>query len=66
MNIIKITVEVNGKKISEQHQEIAKNTYDQIARICNERKADITDLLINDITELTAEEAEEILMSWDM
>ena len=66
MNTIKITIEVNGQKLSENYQRIEKTTYNEIVKICDERKASITDLLINDITEMTPQEAEEILFSWDI
>lgn len=66
MNTIKITIEVNGQKLIESYQKIEKTTYNEIVKICDERKANISDLLINDITEMTPQEAEEILFSWDI
>lgn len=65
MVIIEINVEINGVRY-ETTQKIEEGTYNEILKICNERKCNITDLLINDITEMTPEEAEEIVCSWDM
>lgn len=62
---IKINVEVNGVHYEEM-QEIEESTYNAILKSCKERKCSITDLLINDITEMTPEEAEEIVYSWDI
>ena len=65
MVIIEINVEINGVRY-ETTQKIEEGTYNEILKICNERKCNITDLLINNITEMTPEEAEEIVCSWDM
>ena len=66
MNTIKITIEVNGQKLLEEYQQIEKTTFDHIEKICEERKASIADLLINDITEMTPQDAENILFSYDV
>ena len=63
---IKINIELAGKKKPEITFTMNEEVYNKIINICEERKADITDLLINDITEMTPEQAEEIVMGWDM
>lgn len=63
---IKITIEFNGKVHTTVNQQLEDKTFEEICKICAERKADITDLLINDITEMTAAKAEEVVMGWDM
>ena len=63
---IKITTEIEGLKKIESYQMIDKKTLFEILRVCAERKTNITGLLINDITEMTPEEAEEIILSWDL
>ena len=66
MTEIKITIEINNKKHSETPMQIETETFKKIQEICKERKTSIEELIINDITEMTAEEAEEIICSWDM
>lgn len=65
MTEIKITIEINGHN-STQTMELETETYEEIERICNERKCSISDLIVNDITEMTPEQAEEIIFNWDM
>ena len=66
MTEIKIKIEINNNKHSETTMQIETETFNKIQEICKERKTTITDLILNDITEITAEEAEEIICSWDM
>lgn len=46
--------------------EYDEEKWDKIAKMCDERKANITSLLESYLDGLTPEKAEEILMSWDM
>lgn len=66
MTEITITIEVNGKIIEKVNMDMDADTYNKINEICKERKYPISDLIINDITEMTPEKAEEIVYSWDM
>lgn len=66
MTEIKITIEINNKEHSETTMQIETETFNKIQEICKERKTSIGALILNDITEMTAEEAKEIICSWDM
>lgn len=66
MTKITITIEINKKKHSQINMDIEAETFNKITEICKQRKYDISDLLINDITEMTPEEVEEILFGWDL
>lgn len=65
MTEINITIEINGHS-STDTMELETETYEEIERICKARKCSISDLIVNDITEMTPEQAEEIIFSWDM
>ena len=66
MTKIKITIEINSKKHIETTLEMETEKFNQINEICNYRKTGIESLIINDITEMTPDQAEEIISSWDM
>lgn len=62
---IKITVEYEGTKAI-SIEDVPKKQFRKIEKICKDYKTDVTSLLINDISELTAEEAEAKITAYDM
>ena len=61
-----IKTEGGNTKNGTIHTEYDSKKWAKIQDICNERKANITNLLESYLEKLTPEEAKNIVISWDM